>query len=120
MAEISSSNLDGPIVFPFSFQALPNPRIRLIRTLSFFIFSKPLTLYMKRLYRSTRDRMLGGVCAGLGEHFNVDPSVVRILWVAVTLLSLGIGIIVYIIAWIIVPEQPGNSGEVSPPAHSGS
>ena len=63
---------------------------------------------MKRLYRSTRDRMLGGVCAGLGDHLDVDPTVIRLIWVAVTILSIGVGIIVYIIAWIIVPE--GSDG----------
>jgi phage shock protein C len=60
---------------------------------------------MKRLYRSTQDRMLGGVCAGLGEHLDVDPTVIRLIWVAVTILSIGVGIVVYIIAWIIVPEE---------------
>jgi len=70
---------------------------------------------MKRLYRSTRDRIVGGVCAGLGAHLDVDPSIIRLVWVVVTLLSLGIGIIVYILAWVIVPEQPGDS-EAAPPA----
>jgi phage shock protein C len=67
---------------------------------------------MKRLYRSTRNRMLGGVCAGLGDHLDVDPSVIRLIWVAVTILSIGIGIIVYIIAWIIVPVEP-DGGETA-------
>jgi phage shock protein C len=61
---------------------------------------------MKRLYRPTAGRMLGGVCAGLADHFDVDPTVVRLVWIAVTLLSLGTGILVYIIAWIIIPEEP--------------
>ena len=61
---------------------------------------------MKRLYRPTTGRMLGGVCAGLADHLDVDPTVVRLVWVAVTLLSLGTGILVYIIAWIIIPEEP--------------
>ena len=74
---------------------------------------------MKRLYRSTRERVLGGVCAGFGEHLDVDPMVIRLIWVAVTLLSLGIGIIVYIIAWIIIPEEPGNSGAIPPLGDSG-
>lgn len=66
---------------------------------------------MKRLYRSTRDRILAGVCAGIGEYLDLDPSLVRLVWAAFTLLSLGTGIIVYIIAWILIPEQPGSSGE---------
>jgi phage shock protein C len=71
---------------------------------------------MKRLYRSTQDRMLGGVCAGLGEHLDVDPTVIRLIWVAVTILSIGVGIVVYIIAWIIVPEERDgeDTGPVQP------
>jgi len=59
---------------------------------------------MKRLYRSKKDRILGGVCAGLGEHLDVDPTVIRLIWAVVTVLSFGTGIIVYILAWIIIPE----------------
>jgi phage shock protein PspC (stress-responsive transcriptional regulator) len=63
---------------------------------------------MKRLFRSKKDRMLGGVCAGLGEHLDVDPTVIRLVWAVITVLSLGTGILVYIIAWIIIPEEePG-------------
>jgi len=61
---------------------------------------------VKRLYRSAKDRVLGGVCGGLGEYFNVDPTVVRLLWVIFTLVSLGMGILAYIIAWIIIPRNP--------------
>ena len=66
-------------------------------------------VYMNRLYRSRKERMLGGVCGGLGEHIDVDPSIIRLVWVIVTLVSLGIGIIVYLIAWIIIPESPDES-----------
>ncbi len=50
--------------------------------------------------------MLGGVCGGLGEHFDVDPTVIRLVWAVVTILSVGFGIIVYIVAWILMPESP--------------
>jgi phage shock protein C len=74
---------------------------------------------MKRLYRSKKERMLGGVCAGLGEHLDIDPTVIRLIWAVVTVLSFGTGIIVYILAWILIPEedtagsapQSQNSGE---------
>lgn len=60
--------------------------------------------YMKKLYRSKRNRIIAGVCGGIGEYLDVDPTLVRLLWV---LLSFqGIGIIVYVIAWVIVPEEP--------------
>ena len=68
-----------------------------------------LILFMKRLYRSGKDRILGGVCGGIGEHLDLDPSLVRLLWVAITLISLGTGIIVYIAALIIIPESPEES-----------
>jgi len=60
---------------------------------------------LKRLYRSGTERVLGGVCGGIGEYFNVDPTIIRLLWVAFSLLF-GVGIIVYLIAWIIVPRNP--------------
>lgn len=59
---------------------------------------------MKKLYRSKRNKIIAGVCGGIGEYLGVDPTLVRLLWV---LLSLqGIGIIGYVIAWIIIPEEP--------------
>jgi len=63
---------------------------------------------IKRLYRSRRDKVLGGVCGGLAEYFQIDPVLVRLLWVIFTLISMGLGIVAYIIAWIIVPEEPGR------------
>jgi len=64
---------------------------------------------MKRLYRSKKERILGGVCAGLGEHLDIDPTVIRLIWAAVSVLSLGTGIIIYILAWIIIPEEDGDA-----------
>ncbi len=65
---------------------------------------------MKRLYRSRNDRVLAGVCGGIGDFFDLDPTLVRLAWVVLTLLSLGAGILAYLIAWIIVPEKPGECG----------
>jgi phage shock protein C len=73
---------------------------------------------MKRLYRSKKERILGGVCAGLGEHLDVDPTVIRLIWAVITVLSLGTGIIIYILAWIIIPEQSQDDG-IPSPAESG-
>jgi len=58
----------------------------------------------KRLYRNTRNKMLGGVCTGLAEYFSIDPVLIRLLFVILTLHH-GIGIIAYIILWIVVPAQ---------------
>lgn len=61
----------------------------------------------KRLYRSTGDKMLAGVCGGLGEYFNIDPTLVRLVW-AIFALAAGSGILAYIVAAIIIPENPYN------------
>lgn len=71
---------------------------------------------VRRLYRSQQQKILGGVCGGLAEYFNVDVTLVRLLWILVTLIG-GAGILAYIIAWIIVPVQPGH-GTVTPPRNS--
>ncbi len=59
----------------------------------------------KRLYRSTTSKIVGGVCGGLGEYFDVDPVLVRVVTVLV-FLATGFGILAYIIAWIIIPKRP--------------
>ncbi len=61
---------------------------------------------IKRLYRSQKDKMVAGVCGGVAEYLNVDPVVVRLVWVVATLLSFGLGILAYIVAWIIIPKNP--------------
>lgn len=58
----------------------------------------------KRLFRSN-DRMLGGVCAGLAEYFDLDPTLVRIAYVLLSLLTVFSGGIVYIILWIVIPPR---------------
>jgi len=60
---------------------------------------------VKRLYRSKKDRIIAGVCGGIGEYFKVDPTLIRLLWV-VLILAQGIGVLSYIIFWLIVPENP--------------
>ena len=59
----------------------------------------------KRLYRSSDDRMIAGVCAGLAEYMDIDPTLVRLAMVLFTLVG-GSGILIYVIAWIIMPERP--------------
>jgi len=61
----------------------------------------------KRLYRSRNNRVLGGVCAGLGNFFTIDPVLVRVLW-AISFFVGGVGFLAYIIAWIIIPEEPAG------------
>lgn len=59
----------------------------------------------KKLYRSRKDRVLFGVCGGIAEYFNIDPTIVRIAWVILTLIY-GVGILLYIILALIVPKEP--------------
>jgi phage shock protein C len=59
----------------------------------------------RKLYRSGSDRVLGGVCGGLGQYFDVDPLLFRVGWVVLTLMG-GVGVPAYIAAWIFLPEDP--------------
>ena len=59
----------------------------------------------KKLYRSRKDSMIGGVCGGIGEYFDIDSTLVRLLAILIVFLG-GVGVIVYIIAWIIIPQNP--------------
>lgn len=59
----------------------------------------------KRLYRSPTDKIIGGVCGGLGEYLSVDPVFVRLLAVILLLFSHGFGFVAYVISWIIIPRR---------------
>ena len=61
---------------------------------------------MKRLYRSAKSKILGGVCGGIGDYLNVDPTIIRLLWILFAFS--GIGILLYFIAWIIIPRNPSQ------------
>ena len=60
----------------------------------------------KRLYRSRDNRMVGGVCAGLGEYVGIDPTVVRLFFVLGTIFGLGSLLIVYLLMLVLIPEEP--------------
>jgi phage shock protein PspC (stress-responsive transcriptional regulator) len=73
----------------------------------------------RKLYRSVKDKMIGGVASGLAEYFDIDPTIIRVLFV-ISLFLGGTGIIAYIVLWVVVPERPlafntepvtGGSGE---------
>ena len=59
----------------------------------------------KKLYRSDTNLMMNGVCGGIGEYFNIDPTLVRLVWGLVTIMSMGAGILAYILATIIIPRR---------------
>ena len=58
---------------------------------------------MKRLHRNKKDGKIAGICSGIGDYFDIDPVIVRLLFLLA--LFLGGGLIVYIIAWIIIPVK---------------
>ena len=60
---------------------------------------------IKRVYRSRKDRKIAGVCGGIAEYFSIDPVLVRLLFVAMLFMGF-VGIIVYLVAWLIMPENP--------------
>ena len=62
----------------------------------------------KKLYRSTSDKMIAGVCGGLAEYFNIDPVIVRLVAVLLLLPGGVPGFLPYIILWIVVPEKPSK------------
>jgi phage shock protein C len=68
---------------------------------------------VKRLYRSTRDRRIAGVAGGIAEYFAVDVTLIRLIWVLAVLFG-GTGVLAYIIAWIVIPEEIEIRSEPAP------
>ncbi len=62
---------------------------------------------MKKLYRSRSDEMIAGVCGGLADYFEIDPTIIRLLFVLLLFAGTG-GFWIYIILWIVMPLQPEN------------
>ena len=59
----------------------------------------------RKLYRSKTDRKVAGVCGGLAQYFNIDPTLIRVLFVVLAVLG-GSGLVLYLALWIIVPKEP--------------
>ncbi len=59
----------------------------------------------KKLYRDTTNAKLAGVCSGIAKYFDIDPTIIRLIWVAITLAG-GSGLIAYIICAFVIPEEP--------------
>lgn len=72
----------------------------------------------RRIYRSRKESLIAGVCGGLGEYFDIDPVIIRLIFVLLIFAG-GAGLIGYIIAWIIIPQAPVNGSvqgaETAPP-----
>jgi len=65
---------------------------------------KGVRVKVKKIYRSKTQKIIGGVCGGFGEYFDIDPVIIRVIWFI--LLLGGVGLLAYIIAWIIIPIEP--------------
>ena len=62
----------------------------------------------KRLFRPSKGRMLLGVCAGIAHYLSTDPTIVRVLWVIGTFISMGTGILLYLVLAIVIPAEPAR------------
>jgi phage shock protein C len=62
----------------------------------------------RRLYRSTTERVLGGVAGGVADYFDLDPALVRVAWAILILASGGIFLLLYLVMWFVVPEAPAG------------
>ena len=69
-----------------------------------------------RLVRSRTDRRIAGVCGGLAEYFDVDPTIVRVTWVILSIFAGAVvfGVVAYLIAWLIIPPAPAAALQASP------
>ena len=70
------------------------------------------------LMRSRTDAKVAGVCAGIAHHLDIDVTIVRILWLLLTIYPPGCGLIAYIVCWIAMPKEPYPMPAASHPAHS--
>lgn len=67
----------------------------------------------KKLYKSTTDRKLCGVCAGIANYLNIDPTVVRLLWALITFVG-GAGVVAYVVCALVIPDEPYNNNYQDP------
>ena len=72
-------------------------------------------LARKRLIRPRNDRKIAGVCAGFAEYFDLDVSLVRVVWLISACVPVGIALIGYFVAWIVMPEEPMALPAYAPP-----
>ena len=59
----------------------------------------------KRLYRSDTDKMIGGICGGIAEYFTLDPTLVRIGYILLSLFTVFSGVLAYLVLWVVVPKR---------------
>jgi len=65
--------------------------------------TQPAMVPSRRLHRSAHDRKIGGVCGGMAEFLEADPSIIRIIWLVLTFVSCGLGLVLYLLLWLVLP-----------------
>ena len=66
----------------------------------------------KRLYRTREGRVVAGVCTGIAAYFGIDPTLVRLAFAVLTIFG-GAGILIYLLAWIVIPEEGGDGSSIA-------
>ena len=66
----------------------------------------------KRLYRTREGRVVAGVCGGIAAYFGIDPTLVRLAFAVFTIFG-GAGVLIYLIAWIVIPEEGGDGSSIA-------
>ncbi len=74
--------------------------------------TEPSSNGTKRLYRIREGRVVAGVCAGLAAYFGIDPTLVRLAFALFTIFG-GAGVLLYLVAWIVIPEDDGDGSSIA-------
>ena len=74
--------------------------------------TEPSSKETKRLYRTREGRVVAGVCAGIAAYFGIDSTLVRLLFALFTIFG-GAGVLLYLVAWIVIPEEDGDGSSIA-------
>ena len=74
--------------------------------------TEPSSKENKRLYRTREGRVVAGVCAGIAAYFGIDPTLVRLVFALFTIFG-GAGVLLYLVAWIVIPEEDGDGSSIA-------
>lgn len=113
----TNQQADQPAAQPTAPPTVPpaNPYADQHAASSASVGADPSRAASRRLVRRTDDKMLAGVCSGLADHLGLDPTLVRLLAVVLTVLGLGTVVIAYLVAWVIVPADTKVVGGLATP-----
>ena len=76
------------------------------------VMTEPSSKETKRLYRTREGRVVAGVCAGIAAYFGIDPTLVRLVFALFTIFG-GAGVLLYLVAWIVIPEEDGDGSSIA-------